>query len=451
MLFLLVVGVAGGGYYYCHRQRSCSFLTQRKIKVGERSFDVWSKEAIEKRGLPFRMVPDRDNAAVLYVKAARARTNPTGTVEDGIGYSASWAWDPNDGALMRWLDDQKECLSLLHRATRKPDCQFPILGDDKATVLEIQIPQLAMMRTLTRLLVCEGKRCEYGGDCEKALSCYLEALDLAEHLDMSDDMLICKLVVVACNSIGTKAVEMAIANGRLSQENLKKVISRFLRAASERPQLAEVLSMERVLVEDTVHILTGDPGRADEVASAIAQEQAPELARRLGTAARAGSQQHMSEVARIWDWATKWAEIPPWQALQPSLGWRAYIDRYPPRSELVKLLLANFGQARDQFARSEAQLGGVALFAAIKLYEKKNGRPPASLSELEGGCISRLPKDPFSGRDYIYKVRGNDWILYSVYENLIDDGGAGSWPHKMSEDKDLIWRNTPIPVKPRGR
>jgi hypothetical protein len=112
------------------------------------------------------------------------------------------------------------------------------------------------------------------------------------------------------------------------------------------------------------------------------------------------------------------------------------------------MLLSAMGVAKKQYARAEAEEGLVLITAAIKLYEKKNGRPPASLNDLKGGYVSELPKDPFSGRDFVYEVRGNDWILYSVWDNLVDDGGAGSIPHKYKEDKDFLFSSGKIPVSP---
>ncbi|MBP7933880.1 MAG: hypothetical protein KA354_04445 [Phycisphaerae bacterium] len=43
--------------------------------------------------------------------------------------------------------------------------------------------------------------------------------------------------------------------------------------------------------------------------------------------------------------------------------------------------------------------------------------------------MSKLRIDPFSGRDFVYKQRSKGFLLYSVAENLKDDGGKhdDSW------------------------
>ena len=72
---------------------------------------------------------------------------------------------------------------------------------------------------------------------------------------------------------------------------------------------------------------------------------------------------------------------------------------------------------------------------------------PRSLSELTDGYLPTLPKDPFSGRDYVYKVGASGWILYSVWDNFVDDGGAGVMPHKSTKDKDWVFWSKKIPVE----
>jgi len=71
-------------------------------------------------------------------------------------------------------------------------------------------------------------------------------------------------------------------------------------------------------------------------------------------------------------------------------------------------------------------------FLALKIYKKENGSYPANLAELVPGILPELPKDPFSGKSLIYdrqddgfgyETDGNGFMLYSVGNNMKDDGG----------------------------
>ena len=61
------------------------------------------------------------------------------------------------------------------------------------------------------------------------------------------------------------------------------------------------------------------------------------------------------------------------------------------------------------------------IFNALQQFAEKNGREATGLAELE------LPKsamiDPFSGKPLIVKHTDDGWLVYSVMENGVDDGG----------------------------
>ena len=60
---------------------------------------------------------------------------------------------------------------------------------------------------------------------------------------------------------------------------------------------------------------------------------------------------------------------------------------------------------------------------ALRCYQSKEGRAPVRLDELVPNYLSKVPQDPFSGRPLIYRPQGTDWLVYSVGEDGLDDGG----------------------------
>jgi hypothetical protein len=60
---------------------------------------------------------------------------------------------------------------------------------------------------------------------------------------------------------------------------------------------------------------------------------------------------------------------------------------------------------------------------ALTMYKADKGKYPSKLSELAPDYLQVLPPDIFSGKDMIYRPEGKGYILYSVGENGIDDGG----------------------------
>ena len=75
---------------------------------------------------------------------------------------------------------------------------------------------------------------------------------------------------------------------------------------------------------------------------------------------------------------------------------------------------------------------------ALRLYRLKHGEYPERLSQLVPDFLDKLPVDPFSGKDYVYRKDGKGFIVYSLGENMKDDGGTEA-PGKPDEG-DIVWK-----------
>ena len=69
------------------------------------------------------------------------------------------------------------------------------------------------------------------------------------------------------------------------------------------------------------------------------------------------------------------------------------------------------------------------------------------LNPLAGGNVPeylrRVPLDPFSGKPVIYRLEGSNWLLYSVGEDGVDNGGepvTGSVPGTITKG-DLFYNS----------
>ncbi len=451
--FIVFILLAAGGYYCYHNYINCSFLNKKTVEVAGEERDVRSRQGLKKLGFKVRRVGNGRNAAILYLRASNVVEEPKGRAQRCFTYVATHAWI-TDRAFTKWFDSNADALKLIHRAARKPDAEFPVFGDDDEPVYAILLPHLAPMRQFARLLSCEGKRYEHKKDLSRALDSYFAITSLAEHIHDSTAMLVDDLVAIACQGYRNAAVERCLANKPLSEENLRRVIEHYEHVLESRITLAESLEREKWCEDSMVETMMRNPRKGlRELAQLLAGfgESAPLPSREQETIARL-VEAHGAEMKAAYerDYAAlkRWSKLPAWKALRPGSDWDAYIDTVPKTYFFSRVLLGTaMSRAKIAYARSKAETGGILVVAAINLYEKKNGRPPQSLAELEGDYISELPKDPFSGRDYVYKVRGSDWILYSVWDNLTDDGGAGSWPHKYTKDRDLIFLSKRIPVK----
>ena len=80
-------------------------------------------------------------------------------------------------------------------------------------------------------------------------------------------------------------------------------------------------------------------------------------------------------------------------------------------------------QAEMRHKRITAHVRLLIAELAARCYESEQGRAPADLEQLVPKYLQRVPVDPFSGRPMLYRAQGTNWLLYSVGEDGVDDGG----------------------------
>ncbi len=76
--------------------------------------------------------------------------------------------------------------------------------------------------------------------------------------------------------------------------------------------------------------------------------------------------------------------------------------------------------------RNELSTDLMHLAISIQLYKRATGQYPESLAELQPDYIKEIPQDWFSDGLVTYRRTGTGFVVYSVGENKIDDGGLDS-------------------------
>lgn len=78
---------------------------------------------------------------------------------------------------------------------------------------------------------------------------------------------------------------------------------------------------------------------------------------------------------------------------------------------------------------------------ALKRYQLKNGKNPASLDLLVPEFVAAVPVDPVNGEPLHYRLNSDGtFLLYSVGDNGVDDGGDPSL-EKGVTGPSYYWQN----------
>ncbi len=108
----------------------------------------------------------------------------------------------------------------------------------------------------------------------------------------------------------------------------------------------------------------------------------------------------------------------------------------------VAALTPALGAAIGMDDRDQMTFALTQIAAALAVHRARHGAYPEALDELVPGLLPTIPPDIYGSGPPIYHRRGDGYVLYSVFENGVDDGGrnyagdidAGEW---LPEDRRL--------------
>ena len=118
------------------------------------------------------------------------------------------------------------------------------------------------------------------------------------------------------------------------------------------------------------------------------------------------------------------------------------------RHPLNQILLPVSAPASNKEASEVTWMRLVGCAAAIRLHKLRTGKYPASLEALQLGEMSI---DPFSGKPFVYKTDPRfGFLLYSVSENRVDDGGQSPYGGAPESRGDLAPVSMRVPDHLKG-
>ena len=88
---------------------------------------------------------------------------------------------------------------------------------------------------------------------------------------------------------------------------------------------------------------------------------------------------------------------------------------------LADLLVPGLEAAYVAHARSLALSRALRIYNALRQFETQHGREAKGLEELSLPVEATV--DPFSGQPLKLKSTDEGWVVYSVMQNGVDDGG----------------------------
>ncbi|HUU82907.1 MAG TPA: hypothetical protein VM243_05320 [Phycisphaerae bacterium] len=408
-----------------------------QVTIRDRTMTVWPADDLRQRGFDVADIPRDENAAWTYIEAANAFAELPDDLKGAFGYACRTAWPPGSAGtkLEAWLTnkDNRRALELARQAGELERCQMPYFGDPGGSIIAVLLPSLSHHRHLAKMLIADGRRLEAGGKYARAFDNYITAWRMGAHIGQGIT-LIEALVGVACCAIGDQATRDLVLRRDLPPALLQKILDQTARLAETRPDMKRGVRMEKLfglgIVDEFVSRPTMslrnvhnfwngdfDVNPPNETGWGVLEARIGRLMLPDRTIKR-----HMNT---FYDELIRRSELPAYEANWPG-DWEEQIVRSIPRwNVLARMLLPSLARANELGERLRTAAQMTRVIAALRLYAARHdGAFPDRLDELTdilGGADDLI--DPFSGNQYVYQPEGEGWMLYSVGENMVDDGG----------------------------
>jgi hypothetical protein len=266
--------------------------------------------------------------------------------------------------------------------------------------IEKIFPSVQNARTATRFLCWNTYVVRADGMQEVAIKNGIQSLRLAR-LHESEPTLVAYLVSVAMRGIASEQLYDDLASGPVSPE-LHTAIDEELARHEDPNLLANVLKSERAFGADWIKTQLAEYGSL--VANILGWPM---------KSCQVGVLDAMEEYVQLTE--------RPWHEVRREFGLPGASSRPTGHGVMADQLVPAIQAVFEAHARSLVVSRSLRIDNALRAFAEKNGREARGLDELN------LPReatiDPYSGQPLKLKHADEGWLVYSVMQNGVDDGG----------------------------
>jgi hypothetical protein len=373
-------------------------------------------------------VPDDENAFTDYRQAVSLYVPPSQDVSDLRERIYEQGWHLADDDVRQFLHDNEDALRAWKRGTEKEKALYIPAGEYHLAVL---LDVVQEMRELHRTAMLLGKQLEAEGEPREAWEWYRAAIRASRHVG-THGCFIERLVGIALFQDTARHLETWAAHPKLTDDDLRKAVEQLQSdwQLTEKPSTSlqiEYLSLNRAIKDftETGLVPMGESLPGSPRLLYIAGE--PELSQRV-MRVYFGNQLAFCDFPRherpntvgmmeVYDEPRGFdlGDDDHWDAA----GFEAAFER----AILSRLLLPATTHVQNALDREEAKYRTLLVTLAGQAFRRRHGRFPHTFAELAPEYLDAIPIDHFDGKPLKYRFDPEGPVVYSVFENLTDDGG----------------------------
>jgi hypothetical protein len=376
-----------------------------------------------------------------------------------VARGEAWPSDMNDAdraAIERWLAANEEAIHSFKLAVQCPYWWRECRSSD-GSLMDASFLDMSKCRGWAFAVVLLARREAGEGKVAEALQLTTDLHTMGIQTFGRNASLIEQLVGMAICQLSRNATLSIIARCPTDAETVNRTLQTFKAQIPPRvPKLAEgefMFSMDwvqRVFTDDGHGNGRLLPRELHEMRKKETPISPPlSLVGAIGICLNHADRKETVEIIRkFYDLANALTVKTPWQM---SNEHTTYAAQLMPLMERARSLYDGFTpvcRVIELGWRAQADAQGMVTVLAVLTYKAKEGHFPESLQQLvAAGLLPQMPMDPYNNAPLVYRIVGDDFILYSVGTDMVDNGGV---PCKWEETGDhVFWPVQTSPTKPR--
>ena len=314
------------------------------------------------------------------------------------------------GLITQYIADNNEALKLLHAGAAIEHCRYPI---DLNAGFEAAIPDLHEIKTAAGLLKLEAILHAENGDDELAVRSAISIFGIARSL-ANGPVLGSQIVHISCRGIATTTIEYCINRHELTDEQLIRLID-CVHNAELISDISCAFVGERCI---GLSFFKAPDSVNPDLIDGIPLHPVLELCKAAGMV-DADAIIYLD----LMDEYIKSAQLPVHKRQEAV---KVIDTRFISTSKVHILLYAMMPpllRITTIELRTIARLRTARIGLAIERYRLAAGKPPDTLEDLVPAYLDSVPRDPFDGNELRYRKLEVGFVVYSIGEDLSDDGG----------------------------
>ena len=402
---------------------------------------VWGRqldaeiEAIKARGepvtvadIPQPQVPDSQNAALIYQKAFKALPESDNELE--IIQTLKKGDPVSIARASELLKPYESALRLTEKAASMPQCAFP--PTDRNDFMNSPERKL---RTLAVFLAYKARLSAGQGDAVEALR-YIKLILRMPMCYEKQGRLIAFLCGTTRLSIASSSLRKCAARVTINEAQARELYELFGKPDVRRMYVL-MLQAERAYTSDSLTLSRTDPNRWLRKTAGPQYKPPPLWTDPIGLIwLKVFSIRDQTAYLHSMTQVINNVDLTYQQFKSRGVG-----DQGIPFYAIITRTLRTGTFAT--YSRSRADIAGSQIFLALLAYHDRYGSYPQTLDELRAKLGWPLQKDPFTGKDFIYRQQGKGFVLYSLDEDLQDNGGITyTKPSQYGAPRDIVWQLT---------